>query len=419
MTPAPALPWHEPVLAWLITRIVCVTALLLGSSLFPIGRYYELKKANPNAGPRPSLSQFYHEYATGFQDLRRFGKQPMLFVSPGGSEAWAEAFVHWDAVWWLSVAEVGYVADPKLHAEQNVVFYPLFPLAIWSLTLLGISPIISALLIVNGLMLLTTCLLYRLVWRRSGVLPARWTTIFWLAFPAAFFGVIPYSEAIFALLTVLSMQALLDGKFVSSGLWCGLASALRNQGVILGGALVAPFLTGPRRFRAFLGLGCSGLGLVAYMVFLKLQYGDPFLFVSIQKVWRPNLGNLNPLSWIFALISSSIHSIRSIPHASSKLIEFYSGRLLDPWLGWWVLLWLPAVRKLHPGLLLSSLVMFVLPLTSETVASLGRYVWLILPVFVVMGESLYKSGWRWPILIASTLGLLWQSFLFGGGWEVI
>jgi hypothetical protein len=64
-------------------------------------------------------------------------------------------------------------------------------------------------------------------------------------------------------------------------------------------------------------------------------------------------------------------------------------------------------------------VLLALPLSTGTVASLGRYLWVILPVFVMMGESLYKSGWRWPILITSTLGMLWQAFLFGGGWEVI
>lgn len=414
-----SIAWREPVLAWVISRFVCIVALVLGSAFFPIGRYYDLRKANPNAGPKQELRQFFHEYAQGFRDVQKFGKKPMIFVSPGGTDAWARPFIHWDAVWWLSVAEVGYVADPKLDAEQNVVFYPLFPLAVRGLSFLGLHPILGALLIANGAMLLVTCLLYRLVARRSGIAAARWTLALWLSFPAALFGVVPYSESLMALFTVLAMQTLLDGKYVSTGLWCGLASALRNQGVILGGALVVPFLTGPRRLRAAVGLACSVLGLVAYMKFLESQFGDPFLFVAIQKQWRPNLGNNNPISWMYALIQSSLHSVSLVFSAKSLKIEYCSARVLDPWLGWWILAWLPAVRKLHWGLLLSSAVMLALPLSTGTVASLGRYVWVILPVFIVMGESLYKSGWRWPILITSTLGLLWQSFLFGGGWEVI
>ena len=343
----------------------------------------------------------------------------MIGISLGGRDRWLRPFVHWDAVWWLSVAEVGYVADPQLKAEQNVVFYPLFPLLIRGVAALGVPLVLASLLVVNGLMLVATCLLYRLVVRRSGVAAARWTLACWLTFPSAFFGVVPYSEAVLAVLSVLAMQALLDQKYISSGLWCGLASALKNQGVILGGAMLVPFLTGPRRIRALIGMACSGLGLLAYMAYLNHQYGDPFLFVTIQKAWRPRLGNPNPLVWFQGLVNSTLHSLVVLGNPKSHPFLFYSGRLLDPWLGWWVLCWLPYVRRLHCGLLLSSAVMILLPMSTGTIASLGRYVWIILPVFVVMGERLSKSGWRWPVVMASTCGLLWQAFLYGGGWEVI
>lgn len=412
--------WREPFYAWLISRVLCITALMLGNTLFPIERVYQLRTPmSPNASAKRDLRQFYRAYAQSQSDLTRFGKQPMLGVSPGGEMAWAKPFVHSDAVWWLCVAEVGYVADPQVAVEQNVVFYPLFPLMIHGLSNLGPHPIVAALLIVNALMLVVTGLLYRLVLRRSGVAAARWTIAFWLAFPAALFGVVPYSEALMALFSVLTIQAILERQFISAGLWCGLASALRNQGVILGGALVVPFLTGPRRMRALLGMACSTLGLVAYRAYLQYQYGDPFLFVSIQKQWRPRLGNSNPIHWVALLCVSTWDSLKLLIDPKPPLLKYYRGRLLDPWLGWWILIWLPAIRKLDWGLLLSSAVMIILPLSTGTVASLGRYVWVILPVFVVMGESLYKSGWRWPILITSTFGLLWQAFLFGGGWEVI
>lgn len=416
---APRMSWGEPVFAWFLSRVICMVAIVLGGALFPIERVYNLKRENPNAGPQPDLQAFYHDYAQGFRDLKRFGKKPMIGVTTGGRDTWLRPFVHWDAVWWLSVAEVGYVADPQLKAEQNVVFYPLFPLLIRGVNRLGVPLVLASLIVVNGLMLIATSLLYRLVWRRSGVAAARWTLAFWLTFPTAFFGVVPYSEAVLAVLSVLAMQALLDQKYISSGLWCGLASAIKNQGVIIGGALLIPFLTGPRRVRALVGMLCSGLGLLAYMGYLYLEYGDPFLFVTIQKAWRPNLGNPNPLHWILGLVKSSLHSIQLMLSSRSEPIQFYGGRLLDPWLGWWMILWLPSVRRWHNGLFLSSVVMVLLPLSTGTVASLGRYVWVILPVFVVMGERLKDSGWRWPIVLASTCGLLWQAFLFGGGWEVI
>lgn len=412
--------WSEPLLAWFLSRVICAVAIILGGALFPIERVYKLRgEDSPNAGKQVDLPSYYREYAEGFHDLKRFGTKPMIFVAPGGRDRWARAFVHWDALWWLSVAEVGYVADPKLKAEQNVVFYPLFPLLIRAVTYLGIPLVPASLLVANGLMLLATCLLYRVVARRSGVSAARWTLGFWLTFPTAFFSVVPYSESLLALLSVLALQTLLDQKYVASGLWCGLASAVKNQGVIIAGALLTPFISGPRRGRAFVGMICSGFGLLGYMGYLYHYYGDPFLFVTIQKAWRPRLGNPNPLHWLMGLAQSTLHSIILVMSSKSPPMQIYSGRILDPWLGWWMIMWLPSVKRMHWGLALSSAVMILLPLSTGTVASLGRYVWVILPIFVVMGEKLSNSGWRWPIVLASSCGLLWQAFLYGGGWEVI
>ena len=90
----------------------------------------QTSKNAPVTTPAPTGDNRPPDYADGFHDLKRFGTKPMIFVTTGGRDSWARPFVHWDAVWWLSVAEVGYVADPQLKAEQNVVFYPLFPLLI-------------------------------------------------------------------------------------------------------------------------------------------------------------------------------------------------------------------------------------------------------------------------------------------------
>ena len=199
--------WTEPLLAWFLSRLICMVAIILGSALFPVERVYQLRgPKSPNAGVQSDLPAFFRAYAKDFRDLNRFGTKPMIGVSVGGREAWLRPFVHWDSLWWLSVAEVGYVADPQLKAEQNIVFYPLFPLCIRGVNQLGIPMVLASLLVVNGLMLVVTCLLYRLVRRRSGVAAARWTLALWLTFPAALFGVVPYSEALLALLSLLAMQ---------------------------------------------------------------------------------------------------------------------------------------------------------------------------------------------------------------------
>jgi hypothetical protein len=44
--------WREPVLAWVISRVICVVALVAGSALFPIEKYYNVQNFNLAAGPK-------------------------------------------------------------------------------------------------------------------------------------------------------------------------------------------------------------------------------------------------------------------------------------------------------------------------------------------------------------------------------
>ena len=430
-SPAPerAGHWREPVIAWLVTRILCVVCLYAGATFWPIERVLNLERAQRqpknkqnlrHAGDKADLLQFYHDYRAGFGQPDWLMKSPMVFVTVGGDWAWAKPLIHWDTLWWLSVAEVGYVADPKLEAkvEQNVVFYPLYPLLIRGLKSIGIHPILGGLLIANSVMLLATCLFYRLAVEQFGANSARWTLWLWLSFPTSFFGTVPYSEPLMMLLSVLSMRAFLQQKYVASGLLAGVASALRNQGVLLGSALLVPFFCGPKRFRALIGGLCSGLGLLIYMGYLWSEFGDPLYFLQAQKVWRPAIDDANPLLFAKKYMISLLHSLYLAINGGPPL-EYYSGRLCDPWLGLWVLIWLPAVWKWNRGLFVVALSMIALPFATGTAASLGRYVWAILPVFLVMGHQLRQSRLRWLILTVSLGLLMWQAYLYGGGWEVI
>jgi len=74
---------------------------------------------------------------------------------------------------------------------------------------------------------------------------------------------------------------------------------------------------------------------------------------------------------------------------------------------------------LNAGLCLSCVAMLLLPMATGTLASLGRYVWVLLPVFMVQGAWLQSRGSRWLVVLLSLIMLIWQSFLYGGGWEVI
>lgn len=411
--------WLVPISAWLVTRVICVVCLYLGAAFWPVEKVYDLRNANAHAGDYDDLRAYFQRYKAEFGEPQWRMKSPMIGVSPGGDWAWAKPLIRWDSVWWLSVVEVGYVADPKVPVEQNVVFYPLYPLLIYGLKLVGIHPIIGSLLIANVVMLLATCLFYQTAVEQFGANAARWTIWLWLLFPTSFFGTVPYSEPLMILFSVLVMRSFLAQKYVISGLWSGVASALRNQGVLLGAALLVPFFAGPKRGRALVGGLCAGLGLLVYMGYQWQNYGDPLYFLQAQKIWRPKINEASsPLLPLMQAIGSLNHSVQLLLRGGIPW-EYYSGRICDPWLGLWVLIWLPAVRKWNAGLCLSCVAMLLLPMATGTLASLGRYVWVLLPVFMVQGAWLQSRGSRWLVVLLSLIMLIWQSFLYGGGWEVI
>ncbi len=402
----------EPAVAWLITRIACILAMYAGAMLWPIT--YDLRAENPRAGFVVSLPQFYAEYA---QHQSEFGKKPMLGVRVGGAWRWLDPLVRWDALWYLSVVEAGYVADASLPVQQNICFFPLYPLLIRLLCQAGVNPLLGALLIANLATLATACLLYRVVARRAGLPAARWSLALWLVFPSALFGCVPYADSLLSLIGLLSTARLLENRCLAAGAWAGLASAVRPSGLALAASFVPAVFS--RRWLSAIGGGILAIGgVVAFFGYLGWMSGDPWLYPHVIRSWRTEGTTLNPLAWAASVILGLAQAAALVLRGGSPL-QVYSGRVTDPLLLVWALALLPAVRRLGWGVLFGALVMLLLPISASGTISIGRYVWAVMPVFIAAGSSLAQSRWRWPTLLAFSVGLVWLSFLYGGGWEVI
>jgi Gpi18-like mannosyltransferase len=408
---ATALPrrwWLEPTCFWLVHRVLFLCAIYAGAALLPARQHVGTE--NPQAGP-VDLIPFYHDYA----------RHPEKYTAMIGREvtgpwSWAAPLVRWDAWWLLGIAESGYTARPDGNGAHNVVFFPLFPLVVGGLRQLGIPVVIGALLVNAVAFLMALLVLYRLQWSRGGQSLARWTMAFWLAFPTSFYTVVPYTEALMALLTVLAMNSHLQQRYITTGLWAGIASALRPQGMLLGASLIDGWLR--RKFvRPTLGMMLSGLGIAIYAGWLWWSFGDPFYFAELQKKWRPHV-SFNPVGWITTLIGDTL-AVLLIVTRRRTAYHLLSCRMIDPFLTWWAVLRLPSVRRLSWGWLLVACLMLAMPLSTGTILSMGRYIWAILPLFMVMADDYRTSNLRWPIAIAGGLVGLWLAFLFGGGWVVV
>lgn len=403
--------WSEAILVAMLLQATCIAVLTLGAASYPTRLDFE--KANPYAGPNADLPEFYQEYA---RNQGAHGRSPMVGIELDGSLAWLRPLVRWDSIWFLSVAEVGYVADPKLPVQQNVAFFPLYPLLIRGLSFTGLPKPLCAVILSNLATLLTAGLLFRLAADWFGLSSARWTLWLWLGYPTAMFGSVAYSDSLLSLLSVLALTAVFRNRPVSAGLMAGLATACRAPGLSLAWLLV-PGVFRRKWWQHLAALPLSVAGICGYFAWLGWQFGDPLLYPKVIRSWRAE-DNLHPVRLLRSLVGSVGHALVLVLSGGERLFV-HAIQVADPVLLFWTLAWVWSVRRLGWGPFLYTLAAMGLAISAGGVSSYGRYSWAMLPIFLVAGDSLSRSAWRWPVLMAFLGFQWWLAYLFGGGWEVI
>jgi hypothetical protein len=406
--------WRVPLALWAVSRVLVAVALVAGSIVWPI--WHDFRKVNPHAGPVADLPAYLHNYAA---NPASYGPSPMIGVQLAGDLSWLAPFVQWDAIWFQSVVELGYRPFPELKSQQNVAFFPGYPLAIRGATWFGLAAPLAAVLIAQLATLLASMVLYRTIHRHWGQATARWATACWLFWPASLFGSTGYSDAPMALLAALSMESLLAERYVVSGLWAGLATATRAPALAIGFSLI-PAVFSRKGGWAILGGLLSVTGVLAYFTHLWSISGDPLLYPHILKNWSGDREQMfNPLLWVLMILRHGFRSLRVIVQGEPSYL-LYSSHLWEPLFGGIVLVLFAGVCWLRrPGLALSSFLMIAMPLHGGGLTSFTRYSWCNLPLFVVLGLWLSGHTGRWVWMGVSTLALIWLAVMHGGGWEVI
>ncbi|MEX0728516.1 MAG: mannosyltransferase family protein [Planctomycetaceae bacterium] len=411
--------WVFPVTLFVLSRIWCISALYVGAWYFPVQS--DFKDLNPHAGTYDDLPQYYRDYAARLPD---YGRYPLLGVNAGGRWSDFAPFVHWDALWYLSVVEVGYQADTEAPTQQNPAFFPVFPLAVRALSFLGAPTIPAAILLANLGTLAASCLFYHFVRRTYGEPAARWSLLFWLFHPMGFFGSVPYADSFLAVCTIAAMNAVTQQRHLLAGLWCGIATAVRPPALALAGlflpAIVGKSQSTKTRTNSFVGMCLSGLGIAMYFAYLGYEFGDPLLYLHTKWYDPPSMSGLNPLRWLKTIAGGIIGVFLLLFRPETPPLELYSGRVADPLLFVWALAWLPAVRRFGAGIWFFTILACLMPLMSiESTASYGRYMWVVMPVFLAASTKLAGKPSGWATLIFFAAGQFMLAMWFGGGWVVI
>jgi hypothetical protein len=327
-------------------------------------------------------------------------------VPLGTLNIWA----HWDGAWYAQIVSDGYGA----HAPASTAFFPLYPLLVRSFAELFGGPLslgatsLWGVLVSLAFLPLALFFVYRVVEDGWGEGVARTTTLALAFFPTAFFLNSAYTESLFLALSAGSLWAYrVRGDLLLACVLAGFAAATRNVGVFLLAPLAYEWFRGVResgwdRSRVAEGasLALVPAGLLAYMSYLWMRFGDPLLFYNAQEIWdRRPVGPLTLTVDVFVEAYASLQTAFGPGTPADSALAGIVGRLHDANDAYSLLFLLvtlalfvtglrvlPLSLSLYALLLIISAVSFGKPATP--LMGFSRYVLVAFPLFITLAVLL-------------------------------
>ena len=392
---------REAGLIFLITR----GALFLMAPL----AYLTLPKINPTALDFPPLVD--HQVTDPFTGIPHY-----LF------DIWAK----WDSVWFLRIAEYGYSA-----VDNSTAFFPLYPLliAIFKPLFLG-NGVLAGMFISLACCLGAFYLFYLLVELDFSRDVARRSVFYLAIFPTAFFFQTIYSESLFLLLTIGCIYAARRNEYVIAGIAGALATLTRSPGLLLLVPLVIMYLRGrgwdwrTSRWNLRLvrwdavGLLLVPLGLVLWMLYLQLRFGDPLLFTSAQGNWLREFtwpqtglwrGAVEAWNGMGDILSTSDKSYWTVTDRDPRLWATYNVMNFVFTVGF-IGLCIAAIRRLPSHYVAYIFAVLLLPLcypsTYVPLFSMPRFILTAFPVFILLAIWGEKNRWVDMMITVTSVALL-------------
>jgi len=349
------------------------------------------------------LAVFMFGYLNGRPPLRHFDNELMNLP------------VRWDAGWYLDIATGGYrytPDDPK--AQQNVVFFPAYPMLIRTGgRLLGgkiLAYVIAGTLI--SLAAFWGALSYLYAFTRDVLGEDRARSALWLlaSYPfAVFFGAI-YTESLFLLGVVATFHHFTKQQFGRAACWGGLVGLTRLNGALLAIPLVTLALSGflPARLvhgrngvpdwnpttsfrgatlaKALAAAFMPPLGLLLYAAFIWGTTGNPIAWATGHTAWGRTYEGLGTLftNEVTQVVASGLSGTIAydVVNAAGALFA-----LAAVW---------PVWRRIGLAYGLFMLLNLIPALAVGGFLSAGRFSSVLFPVFVWLAMVVppaHRIGW--------------------------
>ena len=355
--------------------------------------------------------------------------------------------LRWDTGWYLNIAMEGYRWNEDEKGQQNIAFFPGYPLVTAAVAnLLGSQSVFrqpqtrpprqaierlqqrflsSAILVSLFAFLWSMVWLYRLAREHLDEPAARGTLLLLATYPFAVFFSAAYSESLMLLSIVAGFYHFRHEKWIAAAGWGLLAGLTRPNGFLLTGPLgiicvrqlLARRSTGASREararHALLAGAVAAMPIVGALIFSGFIYrltGDPLAWREAHTAWGRDYTGFPPLFvWLGAFGENGI-----MHYTSSQPIEALNAlfAVLTCTLIW------PVTRKLGPEYGLLMVLNVVPPLLFGGFLSMGRVTSLLFPMFMYLALVLADRqrqavvcGFACIQGLAAVLFFTWHRFL--------
>jgi hypothetical protein len=165
---------------------------------------------------------------------------------------------------------------------------------------------------------------------------------------------------------------------------------------------------------SFLSLSLGSLGLICYMWFLYLNYSDPLYFFNAQEAFgagrsSDNFILLYQVIYRYIKIFLTIDLTSMVSYTVTQ--EFLSSMIFLGLLLWGYKL------KIRSSYLLFSLIAYIIPTLTGTFLSMGRFVLILFPAFMVMAIKLPDKIYK-IVLVLFAIFLFLNTMLFTRGYWI-
>lgn len=310
------------------------------------------------------------------------------------SSPWLDLWARWDSGYYLDIASNGYSYIPG--EASNVAFFPLYPLLLRLFTLNGESWLaltIAGALLSHTFTFLAFLFLYRLVCLDEKQVVARRTVWLVAFFPASLFYSAVYSEALFAALTIAAFYWARRKRWLAAAVAGSFSGLARSIGFLLLLPLLIQWLQQrPRRWRQVWLLALVPAGLLLFIIFLQIEFGNPLLFVEAHRDWGRDVAASGLRERLQYLIFQADLWQRLADNLADILFAATGLGLL-----------FISLRRLRPSYVVYTAYVLGIPLATLQVYSTPRFLLVAFPLFILAARYLENRRLFLAILTLSAL----------------